>query len=349
MARRLGVEPAALLAVAEVESGGQVFTVIDGKNRPLIRWEGHYFDERLSEAARTLARNEGLASPIAGGIANPSSQVARYRLFERASKINPQAAIESVSWGLGQVMGAHWRTLGYARLTELLADAFAGAAGQIELMVRYIEKFGLVDELQRLDFTAFARGYNGPAFKKNAYHTKMAAAYERYTGRAPVSAATGMLRMGSKGAKVRELQALLVRAGYPVKVDGDFGTSTKNAVRAFQATNKITVDGVAGPETMRILHAFRQSPDDRPGEIPVSQIAEVKNAGRGGVVVGFVAALRDQVADTANHLLGIDATSAQMAANALLAASGVIGVGLTIYAVLGWWRSRKTDEGDVPA
>ena len=40
-ANRLAIEPAALLAVAEVESGGVAFAIIDGRREPLIRFEGH--------------------------------------------------------------------------------------------------------------------------------------------------------------------------------------------------------------------------------------------------------------------------------------------------------------------
>ncbi|PSJ48898.1 peptidoglycan-binding domain-containing protein, partial [Pseudaminobacter soli (ex Li et al. 2025)] len=97
------------------------------------------------------------------------------------------------------------------------------------------------------------RGYNGPAGIKGGYHLLMAKAYASKTGKALASVASGMLRMGSQGAKVRELQGLLVRAGYPVKVDGDYGPTTKKAVMAFQKARGLTIDGVAGPETMRAL------------------------------------------------------------------------------------------------
>ncbi|MDH6232207.1 hypothetical protein M2281_002805 [Mesorhizobium soli] len=33
----------------------------------------------------------------------------------------------------------------------------------------------------------------------------------------------------------------------------------------------------------------------------------------------------------------------------MLAGAGVIGVGLTLYAVYGWWKIHQTEEGDVPA
>ena len=62
MAERLGVEAAALLAIAEVESGGQAFATVGGRPEPLIRFEGHYFDQRLTGALLFLVcpRERGL-------------------------------------------------------------------------------------------------------------------------------------------------------------------------------------------------------------------------------------------------------------------------------------------------
>src|SRR5690606_33761411 len=94
-ARSIGVEPAALLAVAEVESGGRASTLIDGKAEPLIRFEGHYFDRRLSGENRALARAAGLASPTPGAVANPPTQASRWRMLTRAAAIDRKAAYES--------------------------------------------------------------------------------------------------------------------------------------------------------------------------------------------------------------------------------------------------------------
>ena len=57
----LGVEPAALLAVAEVESNGQAFALIAGQREPLIRFEGHYFNRNLPQSKRAQPPgNKGL-------------------------------------------------------------------------------------------------------------------------------------------------------------------------------------------------------------------------------------------------------------------------------------------------
>lgn len=248
IAARYGYEPAALLAVAEVESGGSVFAVVDGRNEPLIRFEGHYFDRRLSGAAQKKARAAGLASPTAGAVANPSSQAARWRMLARAVEIDAQAAYESCSWGAGQVMGAHWAWLGFGSVTELVNLCRSGAAGQVELMAKFIAKAGLAGALRARDWEAFARGYNGPGFRKNAYHTKMAAAFRRWMSGAAVA------RPAADGT-VLKLQQRLVAHGFKVAIDGIRGSQTDRALEAFQKAKGLVVDGIAGSATWAALDA----------------------------------------------------------------------------------------------
>jgi N-acetylmuramidase len=187
VATTLHIDPAALLAIAEVESGGQAYAVVDGRKEPLIRFEGHYFDRRLSAKDQTKARALGLSAPVAGAIANPRTQEARWRLLARAAEIDSKAAYESCSWGVGQVMGAHWEWLGFGSVMELVELCRRDVAGQVELMARYIDKAGLGPSLRDKDWTAFARGYNGPGYKKAGYHTKIEAAFRRYSAAAPAA------------------------------------------------------------------------------------------------------------------------------------------------------------------
>lgn len=181
-ARAADLDAAALFALVEVESGGRFFVAVDGRTEPPIRFEGHYFDRRLQGTARATAQGSGLASPVAGAVANPRSQAARWALLERAAAIDRKAAYESTSWGLGQVMGAHWAWLGFADVEALVAEARSGFEGQLRLMLRYIDKAGLAPALRGRDWAAFARGYNGPGYRRNAYDRKLAAAYRRHAG-----------------------------------------------------------------------------------------------------------------------------------------------------------------------
>lgn len=254
VAAQTGIAPAALAGIAEVESGGQVYAAVDGRAEPMIRWEGHYFDQRLAGAARAKARAAGLASPNAGGVANPKRQPARWALLARAIEIDAIAAYESCSWGLGQVMGAHWRDLGFGSVTELVNLCRRDAGGQVELMARFIARNGLTDAIRRRDWAAFAKAYNGPAYRTNRYDTKIAAAVARWEmklgGVAPSSPSSRpTLRRGDTGEDVRTLQRLLSARGRMLVADGDFGARTEAAVRAFQEQSGLSVDGIVGPTT----------------------------------------------------------------------------------------------------
>lgn len=266
VARDLKIEPAALAAVAHVESGLKTHAMVDGRPEPLIRFEGHYFDRRLAGAKQELARRQGLASPRAGAVANPASQAARWRLLARAAAIDRQAAHESVSWGIGQVMGAHWAWLGYADVEALVAEARSGVRGQLRLMARYIDRAGLAPALRAKDWAGFARGYNGPGFRANDYDGKLARAYATYaaSGKAAPSPAPALLRRGSHGEAVRALQLALSAHGHTIRADGLFGPATESAVRAFQGSNGLGVDGIVGPAT----HAALARPVPTAGTAP---------------------------------------------------------------------------------
>ena len=83
------------------------------------------------------------------------------------------------------------------------------------------------------------------------------------------------LKVGSKGAAVKELQALL-----GITADGDFGAFTEKSVRAFQKANGLVVDGVAGPYTLAKLKEKKAAPKD-----PFDQVMEWVFEDEGGVTV----------------------------------------------------------------
>lgn len=248
VANKHDIEPAALCAVVEVESGGKAFAIVDGGKEPIIRFEGHYFHRLLSPIEQGKAVQAGLASPKAGAVKNPGSQAARWDMLKRACEIDRHAAYQSVSWGVGQVMGSHWKWLGFGSVQALVDMARMSVDGQIELMVRFIIKSGLTSALKNHDWAEFARRYNGPAYKKNQYDTRMAKAYARYRDKDVL-----VLRKGSRGRAVRVLQAELHRAGYEVTIDGIYGSATEDAVQDFQGDHALIVDGVAGPKTRQVL------------------------------------------------------------------------------------------------
>ena len=71
-------------------------------------------------------------------------------------------------------------------------------------------------------------------------------------GPSPCSTRHSVLRKGSRGEEVREMQAALIAKGYDLGrwgADGIFGNQTLKAVKAFQKDCGLETDGVCGPAT----------------------------------------------------------------------------------------------------
>ena len=67
-------------------------------------------------------------------------------------------------------------------------------------------------------------------------------------------AAADLYKKGSSGATVTEIQTRLKAWGYYTgSVDGTYGSQTEQAIRYFQQSNGLSVDGQAGPETLAAL------------------------------------------------------------------------------------------------
>ena len=258
IAIELNIPAASLLAICEVESDGRMSAKINGRPEPIIRFEGHYFDRYLEGDARLLARQQRLSDPKAGAVKNPRSQVHRWKLLNRAIQINRTAALSSTSWGIGQVMGAHWKWLGYGSVDALVAEARSGVVGQVRLMARYIEKAGLVKAIQEEDWTAFARTYNGSSYRQNRYDEKLVKAFSKHSRDAgnlvpsipkqeTIDGQSGdILMFGSRGIRVKQLQRALTQKGYVVVQDGLFGLICDRVVRQFQRDHLLAENGIVG-------------------------------------------------------------------------------------------------------
>lgn len=173
-ARSIGVADRNLRAVIAVESGGRSF---GPEGRPVILFEPHVFHRRTA----------GRWSPSSFSYARwrerpyPAAQQARWEQMADAAARNEAAALESASWGLFQIMGFHWRALGYASAESFALAMAKGEAAQLSALVTFIKVNGLSDELRLVSTNpetcrAFARGYNGAGYAQNGYHLKLARA-----------------------------------------------------------------------------------------------------------------------------------------------------------------------------
>jgi peptidoglycan hydrolase-like protein with peptidoglycan-binding domain len=106
------------------------------------------------------------------------------------------------------------------------------------------------------------------------------------------SSTNRLLRIGSRGQAVTDLQSKLQDLGYDSgKIDGIYGSMTASAVRQFQRTNHLQVDGIAGPETLSSLYG--QAPQKALSETPAKSkttgnTAKLLKAGSRGEAVSDV-------------------------------------------------------------
>ena len=180
-AKTLNVEVAAIQAVAEVESRGSGF-MADG--HPVILFERHVMFRELRKklgVERALAlevQYPDIVNQKPGGYGPESQQPTR---LERASKIDRECALLSASWGKFQIMGYHWKALGYPSLQGFINAMYHSESSQLTAFVTFIKIDPLLlKALRDRDWATFARRYNGPGYAANKYDIKMANAYRGY-------------------------------------------------------------------------------------------------------------------------------------------------------------------------
>lgn len=182
----LGVQVAALMAVNEVESRGEGFL----NGNPIVLFERHVMHKRLAAAGKDAdalaARYPDLVNPKRGGYRGGAQEWYRLNL---ARQIDPDIADESASWGAFQIMGYHWRALGYASIGDFVSAMSRNEAAQLDAFVRFIKAAdGLHKALKARKWADFAKAYNGPAYKENMYDTRLQRAYERHAAAETVPA-----------------------------------------------------------------------------------------------------------------------------------------------------------------
>lgn len=181
LAAELGTPVAAVKCVYEVESSGRGF-LTDG--RPKILFEGHIFWKQLKnrgiDPRNYTSGNENILYPkwtkefYEGG---PHE----YERLEKAKKINEDAALESASWGIFQILGLHYQKVGYVTVKDFVNANYESERNHLMAFGKFIQSEGLIKYLKNCDWARFAFRYNGPGYTSNRYDTRLAAAYKKYS------------------------------------------------------------------------------------------------------------------------------------------------------------------------
>ncbi|SES03490.1 N-acetylmuramidase domain-containing protein [Sphingobium sp. YR768] len=169
----LAVEAAAIWAIYDVEAASEAF--IDG--RPTILFEPHRFSK--STGHRYDASHPKLSSRVWNRELYPASQAGRWQQLLDAVALDVDAGFMSASYGAFQILGENYAVCGAYDPWAFAWRQAQTEGDQLEAFLRFVEGRGLKGALQRKDWAAFAKGYNGTAYRQNKYDEKLAAAYTR--------------------------------------------------------------------------------------------------------------------------------------------------------------------------
>ena len=84
------------------------------------------------------------------------------------------------SWGMFQVMGFNYATVGYSSVREFVKDMETSEMYQEGAFSRYVKAHWLEKYMTgyKEGFAKFAHAYNGPAYKMNKYDDKLISRYQ---------------------------------------------------------------------------------------------------------------------------------------------------------------------------
>lgn len=177
-ATRLGVQVAAIKAVAAVEASGAGFSA----GRPVLLFEPHRFSRATHH--QFDAAYPSVSYPKWDKAKYPASQAARYAQLIKAVGLDVDAGFASASYGKFQILGENFAACGFSSSFDFAqAQAFDEAA-QLKAFEGFLNATGLVKKLRALDFDGFAAGYNGTAWRANDYGNRLRSSFRGFGGRA---------------------------------------------------------------------------------------------------------------------------------------------------------------------
>lgn len=175
-AKELMVPVAALKAVCKIEAPRGGFNPDD---TPVTLFEAHIFSRETGGRYDAIAPD--LSSPRWNRKLYGRTWAEEKHRLARACELDREAGLRSASWGRFQIMGFNHDIVGHETIQSFVNAMYESEAEQLKMFVNFVIHTGLRPALRRLDWVAFARGYNGPRYYENKYDEKLAAAYEEFS------------------------------------------------------------------------------------------------------------------------------------------------------------------------
>lgn len=175
VAEELDVEVAAMKAVVLIEAGSEMKGFWK-PGVPVINFDRTMYNKY----ARTAPdRSPDKGAKVPEGLKGYALQEWTY--LTNARKSNAQGADMGTFWGMFQIGGFNYKICGCATVKEFVDKMSYSELSQLELFAKFLINTGMVKYLREKNWSAFARAYNGASYAKRGYHTKMAAAYRKFS------------------------------------------------------------------------------------------------------------------------------------------------------------------------
>ena len=171
------IDPACAVAVLCVESSGKGFEQNNG-NRMIIRFENHKFWKYWGSrnpalfarhfryrSGKAWTGHEWRAAEDDEWSGFHGNQAAEWKVFEFARSLDADAAMLSISMGAPQIMGFHYKRIGYASVQQMFEAFSDDMSAHIYGLFDFFSD-AMTAKLRRLDFEGFAGGYNGSGQKE---------------------------------------------------------------------------------------------------------------------------------------------------------------------------------------
>lgn len=182
VAAELGVEIPAIKAVIEIEAGSS-HRGFWAEGKPIINFDLAVFRKMAAKNRVNLSRYTKSHSVVFSrpNIARyGSQQAAQQARLDRAMDIDTLSAIEGTFWGMFQLGGFNWKLCGLDSPQEFVRLMSRSERDQLELFGEFITRSGLLPALKAKNWSAFARGYNGPGYAARGYHRRLASSYSKH-------------------------------------------------------------------------------------------------------------------------------------------------------------------------
>lgn len=184
IAKKINIEPALLQCVIDTETGS-VGAFIKGTNNPTILFEGHIFYKRLKEYGLNpdLYINTNTKDILYKTWTKQyyKTGLSEWNRLERARQIHRDAANESASWGLAQIMGFNYKMCNCSDINEFVHKMSESKESQLELFAYFIyNNKNMYNALKSKNWSQFAKLYNGPGYTSNNYDKKLQQNYNKY-------------------------------------------------------------------------------------------------------------------------------------------------------------------------